>query len=456
MAEGRKAPLAIPIPLLGDADDDAGADGLAALADGEALLLLHRDRRDQLDIHRRVVAGHDHLRALGQRALARHVRRPEVELRTVVVEERRVAPALLLRQDVRLGLELLVRLHRARLAQHLAALNRFLVDAAQQAANVVAGNTLVQQLAEHLDARHHRLLGVAKPHNLNFLADLDLPALDAPRHHRAAARDRENVLDRHQERLVDRALRQRNELVERLVKPDDRLIRKLALLAIERLDRSATDHRRLVPRELVLGQKLTHLELHQVEQLGVVDHVHLVQEHHDVRNAHLARQQDVLARLRHRTVRRRHNQDRAVHLRRPRDHVLHVVGVPGAIHVRVVPLLRGVFHVARGNRQNLRRIAPALALRRLRNLVIRNEVFRPAPVRRHLRQRRCQRRLAVVHVTDRANVAMRLRALEFLLRHGTLRYGPLVIFMTFSIRRTSPESPRRPHAALPRSGRTAW
>src|SRR5882757_2966171 len=46
-AEGRKAPLAIP--LLSDADDDACADGLAALADGDALLLLHGDRRDQLD-----------------------------------------------------------------------------------------------------------------------------------------------------------------------------------------------------------------------------------------------------------------------------------------------------------------------------------------------------------------------------------------------------------------------
>src|SRR5262245_29896237 len=92
--------------LLGDADDHAGADGLAALADREALLLLHRDRRDQLNVHRRVVAGHDHLRPGRQRALTRHVRRPEVELRTVVVEERRVPAALLLGQNVRLSLEL--------------------------------------------------------------------------------------------------------------------------------------------------------------------------------------------------------------------------------------------------------------------------------------------------------------------------------------------------------------
>jgi hypothetical protein len=42
------------------------------------------------------------------------------------------------------------------------------------------------------------------------------------------------------------------------------------------------------------------------EQLGVVDHVALVHEHDDVGHAHLARQQDVLARLRHRAVGGRH------------------------------------------------------------------------------------------------------------------------------------------------------
>src|SRR5690349_13881763 len=44
-----------------DLGDDAGADGLAALADREALLLLERDRRDQLHRHLHVVTRHDHL-----------------------------------------------------------------------------------------------------------------------------------------------------------------------------------------------------------------------------------------------------------------------------------------------------------------------------------------------------------------------------------------------------------
>ena len=47
----------------------------------------------------------------------------------------------------------------------------------------------------------------------------------------------------------------------------------------------------------------------------------------------------MLARLRHRAVRRRHHEDRAVHLRRARDHVLDVVSVARAIDVRVVALV---------------------------------------------------------------------------------------------------------------------
>src|SRR3954466_6915930 len=49
--------------------------------------------------------------------------------------------------------------------------------------------------------------------------------------------------------------------------------------------------------------------------------MYLVHEHHQRRHADLARQKDVLAGLRHRPVRRRHHQDRAVHLRRTGDHV---------------------------------------------------------------------------------------------------------------------------------------
>ncbi len=68
----------------------------------------------------------------------------------------------------------------------------------------------------------------------------------------------------------------------------------------------------------------------------IVDHVDLVQEHDQRRHADLAGEQDVLAGLRHRAVSSRHDQDRAVHLRGAGDHVLHIVGVAGAVDVRIV------------------------------------------------------------------------------------------------------------------------
>src|SRR3954447_429609 len=85
---------------LGDLGDPAGADGAATLTDREPQALVHGDGLDELDRHLGVVTRHDHLGALGEGHDAGHVRRTEVELRTVVVEERRVTAALLLREDV--------------------------------------------------------------------------------------------------------------------------------------------------------------------------------------------------------------------------------------------------------------------------------------------------------------------------------------------------------------------
>src|SRR5882672_11564911 len=58
-------PCLLSLCLLDDLRHDAGAYGLAALADGEAQSLLHRDRRDQGHHHLHVVPGHHHLGALG-------------------------------------------------------------------------------------------------------------------------------------------------------------------------------------------------------------------------------------------------------------------------------------------------------------------------------------------------------------------------------------------------------
>src|SRR5215217_7358913 len=156
-ARPRVGPLS-EVPLLDYFGDHPRADGPAALADSEAQPLVHGDRLDQLYGHLDVVAWHDHLRALGEVRHPGHVGRAEVELRPVAVEERGVTATLLLLQAVHLGLELGVRGDRARLAEHLSALDVLAVDTSQEAADVVARLALVENLAEHLDAGHDRRL----------------------------------------------------------------------------------------------------------------------------------------------------------------------------------------------------------------------------------------------------------------------------------------------------------
>src|SRR5690348_11346030 len=211
--------------LLDDHGHYARADRAAALADREAQALVHGDRLDQLDLHLDIVARHDHLRPLGEVRHARHVRGAEVELRAVAGEERRVTAALLLLEDVDLGLEVRVRGDGPRLAQHLAALDVLALDAAEEQADVVARLAAVEDLAEHLDAGDDRVgrLGLDAD-DLDGVARVDDALLDAARGDRAAARDREDVLDRQQERLVQRALGLRDVGVQLLTEVDDLLL----------------------------------------------------------------------------------------------------------------------------------------------------------------------------------------------------------------------------------------
>src|SRR5690348_6002851 len=105
-------------PLCENLRDHAGAHRPAAFANREPQLLLHRDRRDQLNRHLRVVPRHHHLHPRRQLHRPRHVRRPEVKLWPVALEKRGMPPALFLRQHVHLALKLRVRRDALRLRQH--------------------------------------------------------------------------------------------------------------------------------------------------------------------------------------------------------------------------------------------------------------------------------------------------------------------------------------------------
>ena len=165
------------------------------------------------------------------------------------------------------------------------------------------------------------------------------------------------------------------------------------------------------PGVLVPGEQLAQVELDQLDELLVIHHVALVEGDHEEGNVDLASQDDVLAGLRHGAVVGGHDEDRAVHLGGAGDHVLDVVLVPRAVHVRVVALLGLVLHMGDRDCDSAR-----LLFRCLVDLVEGLELSQ-AFLRQDFRDGSRQRRLAMVDVTDRPDVEVRLGPLEFLLRH---------------------------------------
>src|SRR5947199_5283125 len=163
--------------LLQDLGGHAGADGAAAFADRKPQLLLHRDRRDQLDRHLRVVPRHHHLHPRRQLHRPRHVRRPQVKLRPIPLEKRRMPPAFLFGQDVHFALELRVRRDALRLRQHHPPLHLVLLHPPQQEADAGPRLPLIQQLPEHLHPRYHHPLIGPNPPPLPPLLPLHLPPL---------------------------------------------------------------------------------------------------------------------------------------------------------------------------------------------------------------------------------------------------------------------------------------
>jgi len=119
----------------------------------------------------------------------------------------------------------------------------------------------------------------------------------------------------------------------------------------------------------------------------------------------------VFTRLRHGAVSGRHDQDRAIHLGGARDHVLDVVSVARAVNVRVVTRFRFVLDVSRVDRD-----AAGLFFRSCIDLVVALG-FAAELGRQNGRDRRRQRRFAVVNVTNRTHVHVRLGTFKLAFCH---------------------------------------
>ena len=361
-----------------------------------------------------MVTRHSHLGALGELDRTGNVGGTEVELRTITIEERGVTTALLLGQNVDLAGELGVRGNRTGLAENLAALDVLALDAAEQQTDVVASLAEVHGLTEHLDTGNDSVLGILDADDLDGLVELELTALDTAGSNGTTTGDGHNVLNGHQEREVVVTSRRRDVLVDGLHELANG-VHPLGV-TLESAQSRTTDDGDVVAGEIVLGEELTGLHLDEVDELVIVDHVALVQEDDDVRNADLTGEQDVLAGLSHGAVGSSDDQDSAIHLSSTGNHVLDVVSVARAVNVSVVTGSSLVLDVGDGDRN-----AALALLGSLVDVLERSEVSLAAlGLGENLGDGSGQRGLAVVDVTNGADVNMRLSALKLLFGHKAL------------------------------------
>ena len=307
-----------------------------------------------------------------------------------------------------------MRRDRSRLRQNLTALYVVLARTTKKTSHVVACATFVKKLPEHFDARDGRLRRVADAHDFDFVLRMNRARFNTTRHNSATTRDREDIFHRHQEVFVDLSFRLRNMCVQRVHQIIDALVVSIVRRVFASGERRTLDDRNIITREVVAREQFSNFHLDKLDQLFVVDLVDLVHEHHDMRDVHLASQKNVLARLRHRAVSSRHDQDGAVHLRSTRDHVLHVVSMAGAIDMGVMASIRLVLNVSSRDRN--------AAFTLFRSLVdVRKVHLLREALMRLARGDGCgQRRLTVIDVTNRAHVHVRLCTLEFCFAHSFL------------------------------------
>ena len=125
----------------------------------------------------------------------------------------------------------------------------------------------------------------------------------------------------------------------------------------------------------------------------------------------------MLASLGHRAVGRGDHEDRTVHLRGAGDHVLHIVGVSRAVNVSIVTIRSLVFNVGG--------VDGDTALFFFRSIVdfIIFADFTAELLVQHHGDGGGQSGFAVVDVTNRTNVNVRLGSFEFFLSHFSLLKG---------------------------------
>src|SRR5699024_9812712 len=210
---------------------------------------------------------HAHLCSFRKSDNAGNVSCTEVELRSVVVEERSMTATLVLGQNVYLSGKLGVAGNAARLNDNLTSFDLGSLNTTKQSSDVVTSLSLVKQLTEHLDTSYNSLTSLFLDTNdLNFLVQMQNTTLYTACSNSTTSGNGEYVLNRHQERLIGCTLRVRNPAVNSVHQLHD-LVAPLAGRVLKSLQSGTLDDRCVISRELILVQQLTDLHVYQLKQL---------------------------------------------------------------------------------------------------------------------------------------------------------------------------------------------
>ena len=127
-----------PYPfLLNDFGDDPGSNGPSSLPHVEPEPLLHSNGCDELDVERSIVSRHDHFGSVLKVEGSGDVGGTEEELGSVIAEEGRVPPSLVLGEDVALSLKLLSGADGSGGGENLSAADVLTLGSAEEGSDVV-------------------------------------------------------------------------------------------------------------------------------------------------------------------------------------------------------------------------------------------------------------------------------------------------------------------------------
>ena len=390
----------------------------ATFTDCETQTFVASNRSDEFHVDSHVVTGHYHFYTFGESDFTRYVERTNVELRTIVVVERSVTATFFFLQDINLSLKFRVRFNLSRVADYHTTFDFVLVDTTEQQTYVVTSFAFVKNLTEHFNTGYNRFLVGTQTQDLYLVANFYATGLDTTRSNSTTTSNREYVLNRHQERFINIARRQRNPSIYSVHELEYFLF-PLGF-AVQGTQSRTADNRRVVAIVFISGEELSHLHFNEFEHLFIVYHITFVQEYNDTRNVYLTSQQDVLASLRHRTISCCNHDNSTVHLSSTGYHVLYIVGVTRAVNVCIVTICSFIFYV--------RSIDSNTTFFLFRSVIDRIEraQFRKTFFCKNRSDSGGQGRFTVVYVTDSTNVYVRFGTLKLFFCHSFVFFIKLI------------------------------